>query len=118
MPATIPATDVYRAKVSAAAAAGGSLPSAAVIAFGTGTTPPSPEDTALDAEVYRKDLDSASAAGSVLTCIGTIDGSESTDAITEVGVFDADGDLMGRRTFAPKTLEAESSLRFTLNFQF
>lgn len=118
MATTIPATDVYREKVAAAAAAGGSLPAASEIAFGTGTTSPSVDDTALESEVHRNSLESATADGSVLTCTGTLTGEESGEQVTEVGIFDADGDLMGRRTFLPKQLEAESSLEFTLNFQF
>jgi hypothetical protein len=118
MAVTIPATDVYRSKVAAAAAAGSALPAASKIVFGTGTSDSSPDDTVLDAEVFRKDLDSASAAGPVLTCVGQLSGTESGAAITEVGILDEDNDLMGRRSFLPKQLEAESSLEFTLDFQF
>jgi phage-related tail fiber protein len=118
MAITIPATNVYRAKVAAAAAAGSALPAATEIAFGTGTSGSDPEDTGLEAEVFRKGLDSVSAADQILTCTGELSGSESGQQITEVGIFDADGDLMGRRSFLPKQLEAESSLEFTLNFQF
>lgn len=118
MATTIPATDVYRSKVAAAVASGGSLPAASEIAFGTGTTGSSPDDTSLESEVHRNALETASASGTVLTCKGTLTGEESGEEITEVGVFDADGDLMGRRSFKPKTLESESSLEFTLDFQF
>lgn len=119
MATTIPATEVYRQKVSAAAASGGSLPAASTIAFGIGTTAPGPADTALETEVHRQDLGSAYADGTVLTCSGKLQGSDSGDnQITEVGVFDAAGDLMGRRVFQPKELEPESSLEFTLNFQY
>lgn len=118
MAVTIPATNVYRAKVSAAAAVGGYLPAAVKIAFGTGTAGASPDDTGMASEVYRKDLDATSSTGTMLTCRGELSGSESGEAITEVGVFDADGDLMGRRSFGPKELEVESSLEFTLDFQF
>lgn len=118
MAVTIPATNVYRSKVAAAAAAGSALPAADKIAFGSGTGGSSPDDTALESEEYRKDLGSASAADQILTCVGEISGAESGAEITEVGVFDSDGDLMGRRSFLPKQLEAESSLEFTLEFQF
>lgn len=118
MTTTIPATEVYRKKVAAAAAAGGALPAASEIAFGTGTAPPSPDDTALESEVHRNSLETASASDMILTCAGTLTGQESGAEITEVGIFDADGDLMGRRAFKPKTLEEESSLEFTINFQF
>jgi hypothetical protein len=118
MTTTIPATNVYRGKVAQAAAAGGPLPAAAQIAFGTGTTLPDVDDTALESEVFRNDLETASATDTVLTCGGSLSGADSGAPITEVGIFDDDGDLMGRRTFLPKTLETESTLLFTLNFQF
>lgn len=118
MATTIPATNVYRDKVAAAAASGGRLPAASEIAFGTGTSGSSPDDTSLESEVHRNSLEEASASGTVLTCTGTLTGEESGEKVTEVGIFDADGDLMGRRTFRPKELESESSLEFTLIFQF
>lgn len=118
MATTIPATNAYREKVAAAAASGGSLPAASEIAFGTGTAGSSPDDTSLESEVHRNSLESASASDTVLSCTGTLTGEESGEAISEVGIFDADGDLMGRRAFKPKQLESESSLEFTLDFQF
>jgi len=118
MATTIPATDVYREKVAAAAASGGSLPAASEIAFGTGTSGSSPDDISLESEVHRNSLEEAAASGTVLTCTGTLTGEESEEEITEVGIFDVDGDLMGRRSFKPKRLEKESSLEFTLDFQF
>lgn len=118
MAVTIPATNAYRTKVAAAAAAGSALPAASKIAFGTGTSGSAPDDTSLEAEVHRKDLDSVTAAGTILTCSGELLGTESAAQITEVGILDADDDLMGRRSFLPKQLEAESSLEFTLDFQF
>lgn len=119
MATTIPATTVYREKVAAAAATGGQLPAAQDIAFGVGTTDPSPGDTALESEVHRQNLGSATPDGTILTCTGKLQGSDSGEnEITEVGIFDAEGDLMGRRVFRPKELEPESSLEFTINFQY
>ena len=116
---TIMATKAYRTKVAAAAASGGSLPAAGTIAFGTGQTPSAPDDTALENEIHRQALGSASADGTLLTCTGVLQGADSGDnQITEVGIFDADGGLMGRRVFRPKELEVESSLEFTLEFQY
>lgn len=116
---TIMATKAYRTKVAAAAASGGTLPAAQKIAFGTGTSSSAPDDTELESEVHRQDLEDASADETLLICSGTLDGEDSGDnKITEVGVFDADGDLMGRRVFKPKELEKESSLKFTLEFQY
>lgn len=119
MATTIPATYVYRNKVAAAAAAGGQIPAAAEIAWGTGKTSPSPDDIALEVEVQRQAMGSVSADGTILTCAGVLQGADSGDnKITEVGIFDADGDLMGRRVFNPKQLEPESSLEFTINLQY
>lgn len=115
---TIPATNAYRKKVAQAAALGGYLPGCAYIAFGRGTTPPSVDDTGLQIEVYRTAPDSVSVDGTVLTVTGTLLGTQSTAPITEVGIIADDGTLMGRRTFGPKTLETESSLEFTLHFQY
>ena len=119
MATTILATEAYRSKVAAAAATGGSLPKAAEIAFGTGTTPPSTEDIGLESEVHRQVLDSAEADGMMLICKGVLQGEDSGDSrITETGVFAEDGTLMGRRVFKPKELEPESDLEFTLEFQY
>lgn len=113
-----PATNIYRNKVAQAAAQGGTLPYPEKIAFGTGGAEPSPDDESLDNEVLRKDLDSADADGTVLHCTGSFSGEDTEEPITEVGIFDSDGDLMGRRTFAVKQLEPEASLEYTLDFQF
>ncbi len=118
MIATIPASNVYRGKVAAAAATGGSLPFPATIAVGNGTMPPSPDDTGLENELYRKSITNATASGTIMTISASITGDECDQTMTEFAVFDADGELMGRRTFAPKTLEEESELKFTINFQF
>lgn len=115
----IPATDLYRTLVAAAAAAGDTLPAAAEVAFGTGTAPPSPGDTGLAAELLRKPLADIAPDGPLLRVAGTLLGSEAgTAAITEIGVFAADGTLMGRRTFAPKQLEPETRIDVELEFQF
>jgi hypothetical protein len=76
------------------------------------------DDTGLQIEVYRTPPVSTSVDGTVLTVTGTLLGEHSTAPITEVGIIAADGTLMGRRTFSAKTLEAESSLEFTLHFQY
>lgn len=115
----IPATDIYRTLVAATAAAGGPLPAAAEMAFGVGTAPPSPGDTGLAEELLRKPLAGIDPDGVVLRVTGTLLGSEAgAAAITEIGVFAADGTLMGRRTFAPKQLEPETRIDVELDFQF
>lgn len=116
---TVLATYAYRQKVRAAAASGGCLPEPAEIAFGTGDTPGSPDDLALESEVHRQPLDSVESDGVLLTCKGELSGADSGDnQITEAGVFDSEGTLMGRRAFKPKELEPISSLEFSLVFQY
>lgn len=115
----IVATNAYRAVVAQAAATGGTLPAAAEIAFGTGTTPQSVDDLALESEIARSPLSLVEATGTELSVSGTLLGTAAGDAaITEAGIFAADGLLMGRRVFSPKQLEPESSIDFSLIFQF
>ena len=116
---SILATNAYRSLIAAAVAAGGSVPEPTEIAFGTGTTEPSVDDTELETELVRKDLGSVSVDGMTVNVTGALLGTESgVSVITEMGVFAADGTLMGRRTFAPKTLEPESRIDFDLDFSF
>jgi len=83
------------------------------IAIGTGTTSPTPSDTALEAEVIRK-----AAAGSRTTTVYTndtakwvatfssADGLTGTHDITELGVFNAasGGTMLFRKVFTAKTV--------------
>jgi len=110
---TVLATNTYRGQVAQRFS-----DDVAEIAFGTGATPPSPDDTALEVELLRKPVDGAQVAGVVVTVTGTLLGAEAgVAAITEVGVFLADGTLAGRRTMTPKQLEPESRLPVSLDFQ-
>ena len=113
------ATNAYRAAVAQAAAIGGTVPRATEIAFGVGTTPASVEDTGIEGEVVRRALSLVEASGVELRVAGTLLGQASGDAvITEAGIFAEGGLLMGRRVFAPKQLEPESSIDFEMFFQF
>lgn len=113
------ATDAFRSAVALAVANGGTAPQATTIAFGTGTTLPSVEDVQLEAEFHRQPLTTATATGVMLQLTGTLDGGDAGSAlVTEVGVFSAAGVLMGRRVFQPKQLEPETSIEFSLDFQF
>ena len=113
------ATNAFRSAVALAVANGAAAPQATTIAFGTGTTLPSVDDVGLEAEFHRQPLTAATATGVMLQLAATLDGSDAGSAlVTEVGVFSASGILMGRRVFQPKKLEPETSIEFTLDFQF
>lgn len=113
------ATNAFRSAVALAVAEGGQVPHATTIAFGTGTTLPSVEDGGLEAEFHRQALTTAGADGVMLQVTGTLSGEDAGNAlVTEVGVFADDGTLMGRRVFQPKQLEPQTSIDFTLDFQF
>ncbi len=115
---TIPATDVYRRRVAAAAATGGYLPGVGHVVFGRGRRLPNPSDTQLQNELVRKRPESVEVNGTTITVMGRIAGDDTTEPITEAGVVTTDGILMGRRVFGAKELEAETDLEFFLDFQY
>jgi len=115
----IPATETYRAKVAAAAAAGTAVPAVTTVAWGTGSDPASPEDTALASESHRQSVDSAVADGVTLKIGATLEGDSVPDlAIREIGLFDSDGDLAARRVHSPLELDSGTSIVATLDLQF
>lgn len=115
----IPATTQFRTKVAAAVAAGGSVPAITHVAWGTNGDPAAPDETALGIEMHRQAVDSALADGVLVTVLATLRGDDVPGhAIREIGIFDADGDLAGRRAFAPKELDAGTELETTLDLQF
>jgi len=83
------------------------------IAIGTGTTSPTPSDTALEAEVIRKAAD-GSRISTVYTndtakwvaTFSSADGLSGTDDISELGVFNAasGGVMLFRKTFTAKSI--------------
>lgn len=116
---TILATTTFRHAVACAVAAGSQMPKAAYVAFGRGTAPPSPNDEALGDEVYRTAILSAEASGPDLLLTAVLDGAMSGDAvITEYGFFTADGLLMGREVWKPKTLEPNTQIELRSFFYF
>jgi len=115
----IPATETYRTKVAAAAASGTPLPAITTVAWGTGSTPASPDDQSLDSEAHRQSVDSAVADGVTLKIGATLAGGSVLGlGIREVGIFDADGDLAARRVHSPLELDSGTSIVATLDLQF
>lgn len=119
MSEVIPATEQFRAKVAAAVAAGGNVPAITHVAWGTNGDPASPDETALGSEVHRQAVDAATADGVILTVTGTLAGDDvQGHAIREIGIFDADGELAGRRAFSPLELDPGTEIDATLDLQF
>lgn len=115
----IPATEIFRAKVAAAVAAGTAVPAIETVAWGTGTTPAAVDDTGLEAQVHSQQIDEVLAQGVILEIKTVLSGSSVPDhAITEIGLYDSEGDLAGRRVFLPKELEEGTELETVLELQF
>jgi|TARA_A100001518_G_C1223470_1_gene69339 phage-related tail fiber protein len=115
----IPATEQFRAKVASAVAAGGSVPAITHVAWGTNSDPSSPDQTALGAEVHRQAVTGATADGVVLHITGTLSGADVPGhSLRELGIFDAEGGLAGRRVFAPMELDPGTEIDATLDLQF
>jgi len=115
----IPASETYRAKIAAAAAAGTSVPAVTYVAWGTGSTPSSPSDQSLESEVHRQPVDSAVADGVALKLWARLHGDSVLGlAIREIGFFDSEGDLASRRVHSPLELDPGSSIVSTLDLQF
>lgn len=111
-------TAAYRAKVASAAAEGGLLPKASYLAFGSGDTPYSIDDTALENEWLRVPTTNT-ATGPLLTVTGVLLGAEAgLNVLREIGVVCEDGTLMGRRVISHKELEPETRLEFEITFQY
>ena len=114
----IPATKAFRSKVAAAVAAGGTVPAITHVAWGTDGTAETQNDTSLGSEIYRQ-TPTTTADGTILTVDAILEGGKVTGStLREVGVIDSDGDLAGRRAFAPKQLESETDIEATLELQF
>jgi len=71
------------------------------IGIGTGTTAPTADDTALEAEVKRK-----AAVGKLVTTFSSADTLSGTHDISEIGVFNAatGGVMLLRKTFTAKSV--------------
>lgn len=115
----IAVTHAYRNKVALAAANGTALPRAEFMAFGSGSRPYTPEtDAALQSEFVRVPT-SNSVTGPELTVSAVLTGTAAgANVLREVGVFCADGTLMGRRVLAPKEFEPDTEFELELVFEY
>lgn len=112
---------VYRGKIAAGAHAGINLPAVTQVALGTGTTPWSADDIALENEIAgtRKNIDSATLNNLTVTVVATVLGSEIGDAIvSEIAYYDSEGGFVAREVLKPKQFESETSIRIESHLQF
>lgn len=85
------------------------------MAIGTGTTAAAAGDTALETELDRNALDSATDSGAVVTYQATWAAGDGTGAITEAGILNnsSGGTLLARAVFAVINKGASDSLVIT-----
>lgn len=115
----IAATESFRAKVAYAVAHSSIAPMITHVAWGSGTSPSSHDDTVLQAEVVRTPVGSQAPSGVTLSINAEVDGDLTQGAaLTEVGLIDSDGDLAGRRVFSPLQLDPGTRLKTTFNLIF
>lgn len=111
-------TYAYRQKVAKAAANGTAISKIAYMAFGTGSRAYTLDDTSLEREFKRVAV-STHVTGVQLIATATLKGQEvGAHVLREVGVFTADGTLVGRRVIAPKEFEPETEMDFEITFQY
>lgn len=101
-----------------------SLPPIVGMAFGTGGVngvgvpmPPSVDDTGLKNEVFRKPIDSYVLIDDT-TCryFCTLSTEECTDKdINELGLYDAEGDIIAIKTFKSKGKDADIEMTFRID---
>lgn len=121
-------TQLYRTKVAAAAAGQRAMPTPAYVAYGTGgwsgsvdnPVPPGDDDVALDKEAIRKPITQhdIQRQGAVVKIVSRVSGAEMDGIVTEAGIIDSDGDLIGRATFRGKGLEPGTTLDVELELVF
>lgn len=114
----IAATYAYRRKVALAAANGTAISKITHLAFGSGDRGYTLDDTRLQNE-FKRVAASASVNGVELLAAGTLKGVDvGSNTLREIGVFTADGTLVGRRVVTPKQFEPETEMDFELTFQY
>lgn len=114
-----PTTNAYRHKIALAAANGGNLPETKYMAFGSGSTPYDPaNDTALESEWHRVEVVNI-VSGALLTVTGVLQGGNAgVNILREIGVFDSENTLMGRKIVAPKEFEPEGEFEAEITFEY
>lgn len=115
----IAVSHTYRHQVALAAAAGTAIPKTAWMAFGRSDRPYAPEtDVALGDEFVRVPV-TTQVDGPTLIASGVLTGEAAGgNTLREVGVFTADGTLMGRRVLAPKSFEPDTEFEVELVFEY
>lgn len=120
-------TNSYRQRLARHHYDGTVLPQVAAMAFGDGGhnqngTPknPDPAQTALVHEVLRKNLSALTQEDLYsVTGTGAVAESEVVGAhISEAGLLDAAGNLLGFRNFAPKIKEADETYEIKIKLKF
>lgn len=119
--------DLHRQRVAAHMAGGRALAPLAYMAFGDGghnadltAKPPSQSATALFHEVFRKPLASVtqediySSTGKGIVESGELIGV----AVSEVGLIDADGELVSIKTFGPKVKESDERYEISVKQRY
>lgn len=119
--------NIYRRHLAAHMAGGESIKPIAYMAFGDGghnedLTPktPSLETTSLNHEILRKPLESVVQEDLYsVTGKGTIEINEVVgSAISEAALLDADGNLVGLKTFTPKFKENDERYEISIRLLF
>lgn len=119
--------DAFRARLAAAVAGEGPVPTVAQIAFGTGGHNPDgtakPVDasrTALYTEALRKAVISISRPQPTWVEVkGVLAESElNGQTLSEAALVDSAGQLIAMKTFAPKVKEADERIEITLTIRF
>ena len=120
-------TNDFRKRLAAHCYNGSSLPRVSQMAFGDGghnadgsVVQPDPDQTALNNERLRSDLVRTYQEDLYsVTAVGRINKAELVDvSVSEAGLLDADGNLMGFRNFAPKIKEADEEYEISIKLKF
>lgn len=90
------------------------------MAVGTGATPESSTDTALETEAVRVPLTAKTRSGQKVVYVADFGPGVGTGALTEVGLFNAAaaGTLLSRLTFPVKNKDAGDSLQITIEHTY
>lgn len=119
--------NAYRQRIATRMAGGAALAPIAYMAFGDGghnpdmtPKPPSQAATALYHEVMRKPLASITQDDVFsVTGKGMVEGSEMIGiSVSEAALLDANGNLVGFKTFAPKHKESDERYEISIKLRF
>ena len=119
--------NAYRQRIAARMAGGASLAPIAYMAFGDGghnpdmtPKPPSSSATSLNHEVLRKPLSSITQEDLYsVTGKGVLEAAELVGArISEAALLDANGQICGLKTFAPKLKEGDERYEISIKLRF